>query len=259
MENRSARLLVGPTALLTTLTLLAFANPGHGQSDNFNDGDDAGWTRVEPLAPLGAGGTFTFPNGGYRLQAASSPDPATLGSGRVGSLRADANYSAFTVSIDLVDWNNALDQAVGPMARISNLGLGTTDGYGFLYYVENDIVGINRFDNEQATLLSFTALTLNPANDYRFIFTGADSLLTGQVFALSDLSTPLATVSTLDGSYASGNPGILAAAVVGTASTADATFDNFAAVPEPSALALLSLGGAALLMGLKRRRVLARK
>src|SRR2546430_9566807 len=54
-------------------------------SDNFDDGNDGGWTRYDPLAPFGAPATFSFPNGGYRIQAPASPDPVVLGTGRAGS------------------------------------------------------------------------------------------------------------------------------------------------------------------------------
>src|SRR5258708_1996342 len=64
-------------------------------SDNFNDGNDTGWTHFEPLAPFGAPGTFSFPNADYRIQATASPD-AMLGPGRAGSLRQDASTSAPT-------------------------------------------------------------------------------------------------------------------------------------------------------------------
>src|SRR2546428_716119 len=59
--------------------------------DDFSSGTDAGWTHLEPLSSFGAPGMFTFPNGGYRLQASASPNPSTLGPARAGSLRLDVN------------------------------------------------------------------------------------------------------------------------------------------------------------------------
>src|SRR5580765_2305954 len=57
-------------------------------SDDFNDGNDDGWTRYDPISTGGfpAQNQWTFPSGGYRLQAAATPS-APLGPGRVGSLR----------------------------------------------------------------------------------------------------------------------------------------------------------------------------
>ncbi len=49
-----------------------------GQTDNFDDGDDAGWSHAEVLAPFGGTTTYSFPSGpfgkGYRIQCSSSAD-----------------------------------------------------------------------------------------------------------------------------------------------------------------------------------------
>ena len=104
------------------------------QSDDFNDGNDVGWTHYSPLAPYGVPGVFGFPNGGYRIQTTSpSPSPTQLGNARAGSLRLDASYSNFYVSVDIVNWNDSLPQAVGLLARIGNPGLGMTTGYAFTW------------------------------------------------------------------------------------------------------------------------------
>src|SRR6266849_4214748 len=68
--------------------------------DNFDSGTDNGWSHLEPLAAFGAPGIFTFPNGGYRIQATTSPDPANLGAGRAGSLRLDQNLAGFGEGCD---------------------------------------------------------------------------------------------------------------------------------------------------------------
>src|SRR5438045_8216546 len=59
------------------------------QSDDFNDGNDNGWTRYDPLGDAGVGpqATFTFPDGGYRIRATKSPLlPAQAGVARAGSV-----------------------------------------------------------------------------------------------------------------------------------------------------------------------------
>ncbi len=44
--------------------------------DDFNDGDDGGWSRYLPLEAFGAAATFSFPDGNsYRIQSAASPSP----------------------------------------------------------------------------------------------------------------------------------------------------------------------------------------
>jgi hypothetical protein len=128
--------------------------------------------------------------------------------------------------------------------------LGTTDGYSFAYVTSVDIAIIQRFDNEVGTGLNLGAVTLNPALDYRMVFSGVGSTLTGSIYALSDLGTPLVTVTTTDATYGSGSPGILVSTTVSAPTGAsDATFDNFTAVPEPSEYAVVAgglLGGFAL-------------
>src|SRR4051794_26219347 len=102
-----------------------------------------------------------------------------------------------------------------------------------------------RADNEVTTRLTTTALTLDPAQDYRLFFTGVGPMLTGQVFNVNNLALPLATITANDATYTSGSPGLLVgASATAQTSTADATFDNFqaVAVPEPASWALLAVG-----------------
>ncbi len=53
----NTRILLAFTAIL----FVAHFGIARAQFDDFNDGNDLGWTHYEPLAPFGAGGTFTFP------------------------------------------------------------------------------------------------------------------------------------------------------------------------------------------------------
>ncbi len=236
--------------LIGALALAAGLSHATAQSFDFNSGTDAGLTEYSPLTGFGAGGQFTYPGGDtYRIQAPSSPAPGVVGPARAGSYLA-TSFSQFTESVDLVGWNNSLGQGFGLIGRIQNPGLGTADGYGLLVF-PSGVIAINRFDNEQATALTGAGVALNPADSYRLVFNGNGSTLTGSIYDLSNLSTPLATISTVDSHYLSGFGGMLAAASLSTpSSAADATFDNFAisAVPEPASYGLaagLALLGAA--------------
>jgi len=82
----------------------------HAQfNDNFDDGNDSGWTRLEPLKPHGGTTAFTFPAGNsYRMTSGASPAPAVLGQSRVGSYRPDTGSSSFRISVDLIDADAAL-------------------------------------------------------------------------------------------------------------------------------------------------------
>jgi hypothetical protein len=245
-------------SVLAAVVVLSVAPLARGQTDNFNDGNDAGWTRYSPLAPFGAGATYTFPDGGYRINAPPSPNAAAAGPGRAGSFRPDANYSQFYASVDIVNWNNALDQAFGMLARVVTPGAGTTNGYAFTYSTQGPSIDISRVTGEVPTGVAALNLTtpLNPGEDYRFVFTGEGTVLTGSVYSLSDLTTPVATVTGADAVYSTGITGLVVfdnTSATGVQVGADATFDNFVAavVPEPSSAGVLLLLGA---WALRRRR-----
>lgn len=232
------------TTLLTGLAALASLTVSVAQSFNFDTGTDAGLLHYDPLSALGVGGTFAFPGGNTYQISAPSSSPFT---GVAGPARAGAYYpvaiSDFSVSVDVVAWNSSLVQGFGPAARMQQPGLGTTDAYGLTYINGAGVMVIGRFDNEVGTGLAQVSITLNPALDYRMVFTGVGSTLTGSVYALTDLSTPLATVSTTDTTYTSGFGGILLAATVSLPTQAvDATFDNLSvtAVPEPGEYAAIA-------------------
>jgi hypothetical protein len=232
---------------IATVVLLlgAFAIPSPAQTFNFNAGNDTGFTRYSPLAPFGAAGTFSFPSGGYRIQAPGSPDPASVGPGRAGSFANGNTYTNFTMSVDLVDWDDTLDQAFGILSRTTSIGLGTTNGYAFTYATHGPSIDISRVTGERATNLASADVTLDPSHDYRLVFQGVGDTLTGNVYDLTDLATSLASATATDATYPSGVNGIF----VYDNSTpqnlpADATFDNFSAtstVPEPTCLGLLLL------------------
>src|SRR5436190_12136740 len=135
-------------SLIAWTSVLALPLLLDAQSDNFNDGNDTAnpaWTHYEPLSGFGAGGTWTFPGGNsYHLQALTpSPDPGTLGPARVASILTNV-YSKFYISVDVLDWDDNLDQAFGILARLENIGLGTTTGYVFTYQAGDHDVSISK-------------------------------------------------------------------------------------------------------------------
>jgi hypothetical protein len=148
-------------------------------------------------------------------------------------MRASESYSIFYLAVDVVTWDNSLNEVFGLSARVSNSdpGAGTTDGYGFVYNTRgagSGQVGLIRIDNEDVTTLSAVALPLSPNQVYRFVFFGAPGQLNGQVFAATNLSIPLATLTASDSIYASGSVGLFVYDnSTGSGGRADVTFDNF--------------------------------
>jgi len=223
--------------------------------DDFDDGNDIGWTRESSLAAFGAGGVFSFPGGNsYQVFAPASPAPGQVGPARVGSVRYDQSYTSFFVQADVLDWDAGNpDMAMGLIGRANSFGLGTTTGY-FLALSANGIFNINRTTAEAPTTLAGGAtVTLDVNASYRMTFSGDGSTLTAQLFNLSDLVNPIATVDSVDSTYSSGFSGVFVYDGSATANrSATAVFDNyFSAIPEPTTLSLLGLG----LLVLRRRRL----
>ncbi len=121
-------------ALIIALIELAPTPARADLSYNFNNGNDNGLTRYDPLASDGSTSTFTFPvlgpgTDGYRMTSGPSADPDDLGPSRVGAIAENASVTDSRESVDLVSWDNTVEQGFGLVARVSNVGLGTSDGY----------------------------------------------------------------------------------------------------------------------------------
>lgn len=201
-------------------------------SDDFNDGNDSGWTHYDPLSGLfGAPWAhYGFPSGAYRIQADASLAPAQAGPARGAGLRSADTFTDFYVAVDLVDWNTNLDQAVGLLARVSTPGLGTTTGYAFTYQEGDHDFSIALITGEEGNDISGSSkpLTLYPTNQYRLVFIGSGAQLEGRVYQLPDTRTPIAITTALDGTYPSGINGLLVYDnSPGGDGTAEATFDNY--------------------------------
>jgi hypothetical protein len=267
---------------LICLSLGFCALPASAQFvDNFNDGDDAGWTRFTPVV----GSTFSFPassQGGLGYQMTSPP---TTPAGRVGSIyTAGALFADFLVTVDLVNWDNNLRQEMGLMSRVQAAPTGLLpNGYSMIYVNRfsaggggTDQLRIYRDSSAGHTLLTGSDGQFaqapnvtpppNPATgDYQLIFGGQGSLLWGQVKDLSsglllEFSTgsgPVTnTIWATDATYTSGMAGLLAVAGTGSDPSVNPVFDNFSItiVPEPSSAALMGLGLLSLAVVRKVRR-----
>jgi regulation of enolase protein 1 (concanavalin A-like superfamily) len=231
----------GKICLFALVVCMAFSCSVKAQSDNFDDGNDTAnptWSHYDPIGDfIGIpNGSWTFPGSNtYRLQADASPDPG-VGPGRIASTLTNV-YSDFYTTVDVVDWDDTLDQAFGILARLENVGLGTTTGYVFTYQELDHTVSISRIANEVATDLTgtSTSITLFRTNHYRFVFTGQGTNFVGWIYQLPDISAPIVVVSGSDSTYSNGIGGLLVFDnSSGGGGIADATYDNyFAATHEP--------------------------
>jgi hypothetical protein len=141
----------GLASALAILLLGATAPPLAAQSDNFNDGNDAGWTHYSitgfynPAFPGGycpyGGTTYTFPNDGsggyaYHLDAAptiwsvTGTDAYGVMNARGGSYLPTPTYTnRFKMGTDLLAWSTTGRPTMGLMWYVHDIYLGSTDGY----------------------------------------------------------------------------------------------------------------------------------
>jgi len=230
-------------ALLSVL-LTGGARKAAAQGDDFNDGDAVGWTELTPLAALGVVGGTSFPNGNsYRLQSAASTNEEDFGPARIGSIREDVTYTDFYQFVDLVDHDQALDQNIGMLARITNAGLGTTDGYGVTYNPSEQKMYLTVITGEEGINLLDGDVFISAGDPVRLVFRGEGAVLKFEIYSLEDLATPVASLEVSDSTWASGTSGVFVTADESDpAIPVDCTFDNyFAAAEEPSGSGVTSI------------------
>ena len=114
---------------LCSLLLSVNAFTTQAQTDDFDDGNDTGWTRVNTLAGQGIPATWGFPNNNSYSIAMEGHGIEPLGQPRAGSLREEAIYSDFYIAVDII-FDPTIDQNMGILARVREVGLQTLDGYG---------------------------------------------------------------------------------------------------------------------------------
>jgi hypothetical protein len=216
---------------LTTLVagMLAFllpAVPGRAQEDDFDDGNDGGWSRFAPLGPLG-GTSIAVSGGKYELSCSPSLSTALYGPARCGSLRLEQSYTNFYAAVDIVNWNPAEDTSMGILGRIQpGAAAGNVNGYAFTYQGQDQDVEINRITGEVPTNLGGSAsVSLTPGRSYRLVFFGVGSYLEGLIFDLENPAAPLARTFAYDATYAAGHCGLVVFADANT--RAFAVFDNY--------------------------------
>src|SRR5687767_2235651 len=185
---------------LAVLLLAAIPALANAQTDDFNDGSDQPeWTRYDPIGShpsLPDIATFSFPNGGYRIQTAPSPAPSSVGPGRAGSFRAESNYMDFYVTVDIVNWDTNVNQAFGILARVTQIGLGSSDGYAMTWDAQGRDLDISVFTDEAPVAAQNQSSGGDVADmmlgrTYRMVFAGKGSQLLGEIYELPNLNIPM--------------------------------------------------------------------
>jgi len=239
---RSLAVRVGyPVFLLCAALACPRFLPAQSLTDDFNDGNDTGWTRYDPLAGFGLTATYSFPSGGYRLQTTYLTGMAQ-NPGRAGSVVGPV-LSDFYITVDAVNWDPNVRQSFGVLGRIGTPGLQMTTGYAFTWDRGNPTsstagdVDISRITGEAPAEVPVTVITnayavndsfrLTNGHSYRFVFLGRGSTLEGRIFELPDLTNPKLVVRGTDTTYPSGRCGLVVFDNSGGQGQTDATFDNW--------------------------------
>ncbi len=208
-----------------------------GQSDDFDDGNDAGWSRYDRTGTA----NFSFPDGRYQIQGVYTGTAPLVFSTR------PEDYTNFYAAVDLVAWDDNTvtnaRSAIGLAFRAADIGPGTTrslvaywtpaiNGGGnrlfSIYYIWNDT---------PLAAVAATFVTLETTNQYRMVATGVGDFIEAKIYDLRDLTTPLAYISghlaglglEAFGLPESGKCGLFLFSRNNT--TVSATFDNYVAAP----------------------------
>ena len=91
--------------------------------------------------------------------------PSARGPLGLGSYRDQVDYSNFQVGVELVTWDNSLNQAFGLLLRVNSLFLGGTEGYTATYDNSSGDLQINRVLGEAPSELGATVYLLDPASE----------------------------------------------------------------------------------------------
>jgi hypothetical protein len=225
-----------PRLLYSFLVSILFAGTVPGQTDDFNDGDDAGWTRLDSLGIiLGSPfASFEFPDGGYRVRATDSPAPSLIGPSRAASLRQDVTYNnRVFISVDLKISDPSIQQAVGVLAFVQpNPAPGAVSGYSLSYQPLTGDIVLNRIVNEAPIELAYSDLNAPAGTSLRLVLIIEDEQFWGAVYNLDDLVNPIAKVAATDWTFTSGTAGVFVFSDTDDRSgPVDATFDNYRANP----------------------------
>ena len=230
---RTLACLVGAT--------LASPISSSAQSESFDDGNDDGWNRFSPLDIVGASSVFTFPEDGaggfgYRLQSPAPPVP-DAGPGRTFTFQ-DQAYTDFYAGVDVIDWNNEVNQAFGILFRATEIGLGSTLGYVLNYDPQQASGGRGQIqfnivtgEADQGTI-GAANISFEPGRQYRIVMRAEGSVFSADVYDLNNLTSPLASYWGTDELYPSGSVGLFNFYRGGDATDpdlgiADTTFDNY--------------------------------
>lgn len=219
-----------------------------GQTDDFNDGDDSGWTRQDSIGIIlgTTAASFTFPDGGCRITAPSSPAPSLIGPSRAASFRQEVVYNGrLFLSVDLKIADPFIQQSVGLLAFVQPNPLpGAVAGYSLSFQPLTGDIVLNRLVGEVPTRLAYGGLMDAASDSVRLVLVAENGGFACALYNLDDLVTPIAKVTASDATFSTGTAGIFVFSDTDDASgPIDAVFDNYRANPVTIPELVLALEG----------------
>ena len=206
------------------------------QSDDFDDGNDNGWTKVNTLAGQGVPASWGFPNGNSYSIAMEGHGIEPLGPPRAGSFIQDVTYENFYIAVD-INFDPSIDQNMGVLARVKEPGLATLDGYGAVYNPRDADPGgrlyILRIDDEAAIVMAEADIEEAVSENLRIVFRGKGRELKTELYTQEDLLNPIAATDVFEAGefFETGLLGVFSASDDVTVPI-DVTFDNYIAAEE---------------------------
>ncbi|MCD8535435.1 MAG: hypothetical protein LR011_11890 [Verrucomicrobia bacterium] len=181
---------------------------GQGQFfDDFEDGNFEGWVLQNNLEVVGVQPSWTIVDGQVDMMCPPPPVP-NAGPARAFMYLPDKNYSNVYAAVDVLNWNNNINQAFGIFIRMENVGLGQTTGY-IVNYNPNQTGSvpwgqfqINRVIGEavpSGNTLAIDSMELEPNADYRMVAIALEGKIIGLIYDLKDLTRPISRIETATG------------------------------------------------------------
>jgi hypothetical protein len=199
-------------------------------SDDFDDGDAAGWTQIDTLGAAGLAEPtlFEFPSGnGFRIDARGT-HPFQWA--RSGAVREDCESQEVVIEVDIVDFETR-NHEIGISGRVEGWGLDKNRGYFLFYNPRDEKLKLWRVvaDNPGGiSVLKTVAIDLGERSAFHLKLRIVGDQLIGAISGVDTPDEPLATIEATDGEIAGGHCG-LSVLAPGAGMPAAATFDNFKA------------------------------
>ena len=223
-------------SLFHSLLFVLIPITSNSQTDDFDDGNDNGWTKVNTLAGQGIPATWGFPNGNSYSITMEGHGIEPLGSPRAGSFIQDVTYENFYMAVD-ISFDPSIDQNMGILARVKEPGLGTLDGYGAVYNPRDADPGgrlyILRIDDEVGIVMAEADIEEAVSENLRIVFRGKGRELKTELYTQEDLLNPIAATEVFEAGefFETGFLGVFSVSD-DVSVPIDVTFDNYIAAEE---------------------------